>query len=515
MNRRHRLTLVSAAFTVAAAARAQNGQISGIVHDPTGASVVRAEIRLTDQRTQRVLTTTTNGSGLYQFSSLVPSSYTLQLSTPGFASESVADIVIDVASHVTRDLTLRVGSSSETVQVDGSQQELETIGATVSTVINREFVENLPLNGRSFQSLITLSPGVLIVPSQGSGSSGEISVNGQRTEANYYTIDGISANTGATVSTSGSPGAGFSGSTPQGSALGTTQSIVSIDALEEFRSSTSSYSAEYGRTPGGQFNFSTRSGTNRWHGSAFDFLRNDALDARNAFDIVKLPERQNDFGGTLGGYLRIPGLYNGRDRTFFFFSYEGLRLTNPVAAQLYEVPSNALRAAAPAALKPFLNAFPVSDGADLGGTLAGLANLTVGYSAPSRLDTSSIRIDHALSDRFRLFGRYSDVPSQSISRQTTDLAQVNATTRNVKTVVLGLSSTLSRSLVNEFRVGVTGNDYKSDRYLDNFGGATPLTISTAPGLSNGDWMTFFLFYGLYPYYLIEPQSNRQRQFNLV
>ncbi len=248
---------------------------------------------------------------------------------------------MDVGGRLLRNVTLRVGSEQQTVQVDGSGETLNTTDATVSTVINRQFVENLPLNGRSFQALITLAPGTEVVPSSGVGSSGEISVNGQRTEANYYTIDGVSANTGATVNTvSGTPGAGFSGSTPQESALGTTQSLVSIDALEQFRTSTSTYAAEYGRTPGGQFNFITRSGTNRWHGEAFDYLRNDALDARDTFDTTKLPERQNDFGGTLGGYLRIPGLYNGRNRTFFVFSYEGLRLANPVASQLYEVPSN-------------------------------------------------------------------------------------------------------------------------------------------------------------------------------
>ena len=506
----------SAAFCLAITAAplaAQNAQLSGIIHDASGAVVQHAEVTLTDETTRRVIKSLSNGSGVYSFSALQPSHYTLTVSASGFEQETVTNVAIEVGAHLSRDLSLHVGSQNDTVQVDGSEQTIDSSDASVSTVIKRRFVENLPLNGRSCQSLITLAPGVLVVPSQGSGSSGEISVNGQRTEANYYTIDGISANTGATVSTSGFPGAGFSGSTPQGSALGTTQSIVSIDALEQFRASTSSYSAEYGRTPGGQFNFSTRSGTDQWHGSAFDYLRNDALDARNTFDTTKLPERQNDFGGTLGGYLRIPGLYTGRDKIFFFFSYEGLRLTNPVAATLYQVPSNDLRAAAPAALKPFLAAFPVSSGPDLGGAFAGLANFTAGYSAPSRLDTTSIRIDHSITDRFKLFGRYSDVPSESTARQSSDLAQVNATTRNVKTVVLGASNILSNSLVNDFRFGLTGNDYKSSRYLDNFGGATPLAISSAPGLGNGDWMTFFLFYGLYPYYLIEPQSNRQRQIN--
>ncbi|MFT4113970.1 carboxypeptidase regulatory-like domain-containing protein [Silvibacterium sp.] len=493
-------------------AMAQNAQLAGVVRDSSQAAISGAEVRITNEKTQVGVTVKTNGAGLYALPTLEPGLYTLSVNAKGFQAEEIDHLTVETGDKLTRDVLLHVGSQSETVQVDGSQQLLNTTDASVSTVINRRFVENLPLNGRSFQSLMTLAPGVIVVPSQGSGSSGELSVNGQRTESNNFTVDGISANTGASVSTSGAPGAGFSGSTPQGSALGTTQALVSIDALEEFRAETSSYSAEYGRTPGGQFNFSTRSGTNEWHGSAYDYLRNDAMDAKNDFDTTKLAERQNDFGGTLGGYLRIPGLYNERDRTFFFFSYEGLRLTNPQASQLYEVPSTSLRTNAPTVLQPFLDAFPTPNGTDLGN---GLAYYTSGYSAPSSLDSSSIRIDHAINDRFKIFGRYTDVPSDSVSRQSTDLAQVNATTRNVKTVVLGADNIFTNSIANALRVGVTGNDYNSQRYLDNFGGATPLAISSAPGLSNGDWMTFMLFYGLYPYYLIEPQSNRQRQVNVT
>jgi len=493
-------------------AMAQSAVLNGVVKDASNAVVPNVSIELLQQATQTKQTALTNGSGFYSVPNLVPGTYTLTVSAQGFQTETRTNVEVTIGAKISLDFTLKVGPQSEQVSVDGSGENINTTDASVSTVIGRNFVENLPLNGRSFQSLITLSPGVTVVPSAGVGSSGEISVNGQRTEANYYTIDGISANTGASVSSAGYPGGGFSGATPQESALGTTQSIVSIDALEEFRESTSSYSAEYGRTPGGQFSFSTRAGTDQYHGTAFDYLRNDALDAANYFDITKLPERQNDFGGTIGGYIKIPHLYNGRDKTFFFFSYEGVRLQQPQAAQLYQVPSNNFRQIAPVALQPFLNAFPVSSGPDQGN---GLANLTVGYSAPSRLDTTSVRIDHSFGDRFKIFGRYSDVPSQSTARQPTDLAQVNETTRNIKTLVLGASSVITPHMADELRFGLTGNDYKSNRYLDNFGGATPFAISTVPGLNDGSWLTFFLFYGLYPYYLIEPQSNRQRQINVV
>ena len=493
-------------------AQAQGAAMNGIVTDASKAVVPNVKVELLETATQSRQEVVTNQSGFYSISNIMPGQYAVTVTGTGFQTQVRNNVAVEVGAKLSIDFTLQVGSESQQVTVDGSGEQINSTDASVSTVIDQQFVANLPLNGRSFQSLITLSPGVTVVPSAGAGSSGEISVNGQRTESNYYTIDGISANTGASVSTDGYPGSGFSGATPQESALGTTQSIVSIDALQEFRSSTSSYSAEYGRTPGGQFSFSTRAGTDKWHGTAFDYLRNDDLDAANYFDTAKLPERQNDFGGTLGGFLEIPRLWNPAKKTFFFFSYEGLRLTQPHAATLYEVPSNDFRTIAPTVLQPFLDAFPTTSNPDLGD---GLADLTVGYSAPSRLDTSSIRIDHAFSDRFSIFGRYSDAPSQSTSRQPTDLAQVNATTRNVKLAVLGADYLINSKMADELRFGLTGNDYKSNRSLDNFGGATPFPIGSVPGLGDGSWLTFFLFYGLYPYYLIEPQSNRQRQINVV
>jgi hypothetical protein len=515
------LGLAALLLAASPAAWAQNATLGGEVTDASGAVVANAQASLTNEATQEKLATASNKSGVYTLADVAPGTYDLTISAPGFKTEERTNIVVDVGAKLSIDVKLSVGAAGEQVVVNGSGENINTVDGSVSTVIDRQFVENIPLNGRSFQSLITVTPGTEVVPSQGSGSSGEISVNGQRTEANYYTVDGVSANTGATVSSSGSIGAGFSGSTPQESAIGTTQSIISIDALEEFRESTSTYSAEYGRTPGGQFTFISRGGTNDFHGTAYEFLRNDAMDANNWFNkdttpvIARPPERQNDFGGTLGGPIWIPHVYNGRDKTFFFFSYEALRLENPVAAQLYEVPSATLRSTAPAALKPFLNAFPVSSNPDLGGASAGLSDYTAGYSAPSDLDDRNIRVDQAIGERFKLFGRYTDVPSFALTRQPTDLSEVNNTVRNVKMAVLGLDTVVSHNMADELRFGLTGNDFKAQHYLDNFGGATPLSISAAPGLTNADWLTFFLFYGLYPYYLVEPQSNRQRQINVV
>ena len=161
---------------------------------------------------------------------------------------------------------------------------MNTSDATVSTVIDQQFVENVPLNGRTLQNLMTLVPGVATVPGSGQvGYQGEITVDGQRTESNYFMVDGVSANSGAKIDNE-TGGAGYSGAVPGMTISGTTQSMVSLDDLEEFRASTSTYGADQGRTPGGQFAFTTKSGTNSMHGSLSEYFRNDALDANNFFN---------------------------------------------------------------------------------------------------------------------------------------------------------------------------------------------------------------------------------------
>jgi len=176
---------------------------------------------------------------------------------------------------------------------------VNTQDAAVSTVVDRQFAENLPLNGRSFQTLIQLTPGVVITPSNYE-DSGQFSVNGQRAVSNYWMVDGVSANIGVGVTVVGTPGNGLGGTVGSFSAQGGTNSLVSVDALQEFRIQTSTYAPEFGRTPGAQISIVTRSGTNRFHGTLFDYLRNDVMDANDWFanskGLKKPEERQNDFG---------------------------------------------------------------------------------------------------------------------------------------------------------------------------------------------------------------------------
>src|SRR5215467_14441757 len=252
---------------------------------------------------------------------------------------------------------MRVGSASESIVVEGGAPLVNTESATVSTVVDRTFVENIPLNGRSFQTLITLTPGV-VVTATNFADQGQFSVNGQRADANYFSVDGASANVGVTSFFPLIQAAG--GALPALSPSGGTNSLVSVDAMQEFRVQTSSFAPEFGRTPGGQISIVTRSGTNAFHGALFEYFRNDALDAGDWFvnfnHLAKAEERQNDFGGVFGGPVR-------KDKTFFFFSYEGSRLRQP-STQETVVPDSASRQQAQAtmpAILPYLNAYPVAN----------------------------------------------------------------------------------------------------------------------------------------------------------
>jgi hypothetical protein len=501
--------------------------VSGRVTDTSGGVVLGAEVEIKNVETNVSTVVETNQDGLYNIPSLHPGHYLINVRRTGFKSVTVTELQLNVQDNVVRNFVLQVGSMSETVTVEGSGINMNTTDAAVSTVIDRNFVENMPLNGRSFQDLLTLTPGVSYVgtsfgSSSGPSNSGNITVNGQRTEANYFTVDGVSANVGAPLGGYG-VGAGFGGGTPATTALGTTQSIVSVDALQEFRATTSTYSAEYGRTPGGQFSFTTRSGKNDWHGSAFDYFRNEALDANNWFNdasnpqVPKEKERQNDFGGVLGGPIRIPHLYDGKDKTFFFFSYEGLRLWTPNGLETASVPDLSLRQQAPAALQPVLDAFPLPNkGED--GLNDGLGIYQVGSSYPSSIDSISVRIDHNFTEKFKIFGRYASTASSSSNY---NLSESFSAVINSRLVTLGVTNLVSSNQANELRFNVTQTNSFINQVSTDMGGATPFDPTTLPGANGkslpatGSYFYFGLFFGGQPSITIGKNINSQRQYNVT
>ncbi|MGH9842091.1 MAG: carboxypeptidase regulatory-like domain-containing protein [Blastocatellia bacterium] len=442
-------TLVISLLPVVSAQSA-TATVSGVVTDEKQAVITKATITAVNEATRLTRKATSNDDGYFTIPLLPPSNYTLTVERDGFASARVPNVVLNVGDQRSLQIQLKVGQVDATVNVT-DQAPLINESPAVGTVVDRQFVENLPLNGRSFQSLISLTPGIVTAASSIT-EPGQFSVNGQRSDANYFTVDGVSANAASTGG-AGTLGQSASGSVPATSALGGTNNLVSVDALQEFRVQTSTFAPEFGRTPGAQVQIVTRPGTNAFTGTVFEYFRNGALDANDWFANSRgLPRpelRQNDFGGVLGGPII-------KDKTFFFFSYEGLRLSQPVV-RISTVPSLCVRGQggcpagippADARLRPILNAYPLPNGRDLGN---GLAEFNASFTNPSSLDATSIRVDHSLGARLTLFGRYNHAPSDSTKRGVFSLSTVGPVQVATDTLTLGATWVISTSTINEFR----------------------------------------------------------------
>ena len=503
-------------FAAAAVAQTETATISGLITDATGAVVPGAKVNLQSVDRGTISSAITNNAGIYVFASVLPGPYQLTVLKAGFKQVDFLGLIVNVQDHIEQNFRLQIGSVSESVTVEASAATLNTQDASVSTVVDRQFAENLPLNGRSFQTLLYLTPGVTLNSGPGPSigyATGQFTVNGQRADANYWMVDGVSANIGITPWYT--PGNGSSGSLGSFNVLGGTTSLVSVDDLQEFRIETSSYAPEFGREPGGQISIATRSGTNQFHGSVYDYFRNSALDATNwfadAYGLPKAEERQNDFGGTFGGPII-------KDGTFFFLSYEGLRLRQP-QTELTTVPDLASRESSLPALQPFMDAFPLPNpgAADIA---PGAAPFNGSFSNPSTLDAFSVRIDHDLRKNLKLFGRYNYAPSSYAERgYYSSLNTIYDATNTVNTGTVGATWTKSSQTVNELRFNYSSSGGSTTAHMDTFGGG-----AVAPGASqlpspftlNNGTFDFGIYVGT-DMYITQGRNagNIQHQFNLV
>ncbi len=507
----------SVIFSAVCYCQVETASISGVITDQSGGIVVGAEVRVTNVDTNSTSTTTSNQSGLYLVIGLKPGRYRIKVEKQGFKGIDLTDLVLNVQASINRNFTLQLGSVSESISVEGGAPLINTQDASVSTVVDRKFVENMPLNGRSFQALIALTPGVVLTRAT-SADPGQFSVNGQRADANYFAVDGVSANIGIGRNALGQSAAG---ALPGFSAQGGTNTLVSIDAMQEFRIQTSTFAPEFGRSPGGQISIVTRSGTNDFHGTLFDYFRNDVLDANNWFNtsvtpaLPKAAERQNDFGGVVGGPII-------KDKAFFFFSYEGLRLRQPKTAQTM-VPSNSLRQNAPSTMQPFLNALPAPNGPeflDASGNPTGFSPFNSSYSDPSMLDAYSIRMDHMINSKLSLFGRYNYAPSESSNRQQGALSNLTVAHVDTQTLTVGLTASFSTNISDELRSNYSNVRTSAVGQLDTFGGASPPadSILFPAGFSSRNGLFLFLIGGGrgQPVYSVgNGGAGEQRQLNLV
>ncbi len=495
---------------VVVSAQTDSARISGRVTDQTDAVIAGTRCTITNLETNVSIVTTTNQDGIYVIADLRPATYRLTIQKEGFRTVVQPSLQLYVQDAVSENFKLALGSVSEISTVTASL--LQTDSAAVSTVVDQEVVSNMPLNGRSFQSLIALTPGVVFT-SQNLGQ-GQFSVNGQFTDTNYFMIDGVSANFGVTIVGLGQT---LGGAIPAFTAQGGTNGLVSVDAMQEFRIQTSSCAAEYGRTPGAQIAIVTKSGTNQFHGAAFDYLRNDIFDARNYFDAPPLPKpplRQNDFGGTVGGPIF-------KDKTFFFFSYEGLRLRLPQTASGTFFTASARAAVAPA-YQPILNALPLPDpNAPFidptcdNTTNPCMANLTVAYSDPSSLNATSIRVDHNLTSKITLFARYNHAPSYGAARSWEEVAYDHV---NTDTLTAGATISLSPTKVNDFRANWSRNTGNFIVDLTNFHGAVapPASVLFPPSsFYNFNEGEALIYFGNQEVREGRQRDNAQRQLNFV
>ncbi|PYX85856.1 MAG: hypothetical protein DMG70_02260 [Acidobacteria bacterium] len=286
------------------------GTILGTVTDSSGAVVAKAQVQVTNVSTNVTQKTETTDAGTFSVPYLKPSLYRVTVEQPGFQKAVVNDITLAVDQEYRVDVTLKPGAINLSIEVQANAVALDTETSSVSQLVSQQQVEQLPLNGRNFLSLLFIGAGaVQTTGEQGQMRQGEgnaISINGGRPTSNNYTLDGL-------VNTDTS--------------LNTPAVILSQDAIQEFKVQSETYSAEYGFSAN-QINIVSKSGTNQLHGTAFEFLRNDAFDARSTFQTT-IPElRQNQFGFVLGGPIYVPKVYDGRNKTFFLVNYEGWRIRN-------------------------------------------------------------------------------------------------------------------------------------------------------------------------------------------
>src|SRR6202171_2753673 len=301
-------------------AQVDAGAISGTVKDSSGGVISGAKVTLANEDTSQQLSTTSGSDGEYVFAPIKIGHYSLSVEIQGFRRVQQNNVSVDVQQKVVVDITLSPGATTETGEVNAEPPALQPQDASVGQVIGERTVNALPLNGRNFVFLAQLSAGVTQdqQDTRGLGASGSFAANGLRPAQNNYLLDGIDNNASLVDFLNGTP---FVVRPP-------------VDAIQEFKIQTNSFSAEFGRSAGAILNATIKSGTNDFHGTLWEFVRNDKFDAANFFEnsqgIGKGEFRQNQFGGSIGGPMIIPHIYSGKHKTFFFFDYEGTRIRQAI-----------------------------------------------------------------------------------------------------------------------------------------------------------------------------------------
>ena len=406
------------------------GSIAGFVKDPSGATVSGAKLTLINMSTNAKEETVSDNTGAFQFLELTPARYSLHVEAVGFKKEVLTDIVVEVDQITHLEPSLQLGSAAETIEVTGEAIPLlEADRSTLSNVIDSQVISNIPLNGRQYLDLALLTPGVL--PSATGTQGGGFNVSGARSQSNIFLLDGVS-----------------NIDTQINSALG---NFRITDAVQEFAVQTSVATAEFGRGTGGQVNIVTKSGTNEFHGTAFEYLRNSVLDARDFFTNknggTKNPLHRNQYGGTFGG----PVL---KDKLFFFASYEGFRQVAPQVSST-RVPTAAERATVTDPISKSLLQFWPAPNFNLTGTTGN--NFISNVPSSTFDETGLAKVDYAFSDKDHLSIRWAQYGGTTFTGGAIPLEGGNANAPGSDSGLIDYTHTFSSRVLNEARFGFSRN----------------------------------------------------------
>jgi len=420
-----------------------SASLSGLITDPSGAAVSAASVIAKNLDTGISRAVLTDQSGKYRFFALPVGPYEVRVTKEGFAEGIRAGIRLVVGQDATVDLGLRVGQVSEQVKVTEDAPVVDLTTKDISGLVGERQVKDLPLNGRSYDLLLTLNPGIVNFTWEKTGGAGvsnsttgnDFSVSGNRPQQNIFLLNGVEF-TGAAENNM-QPG-------------GSSQELLGVDAVREFNVLRDSYGAEYGKRPGGQVTIVTQSGTNQLHGSVYEFLRNNALDARNYFDQGSAPPFQrNQYGGSLGGPIRS-------NKTFLFGNYEGLRQHLHQTSVAF-VPDDASRASA-VAIQPLLNLWPESP-IESCNPSCGIAQFFSSPLQTIREDFGTVRLDHTISSRDSLSAVYTIDDGNDLTATVLDPYSSDILTLREQVFSLDETHSFSASTVNVARVGYSRAGY--------------------------------------------------------
>jgi len=450
-----------AIFQAAPAVWAQGeASISGQVVDATGSAIPHASIKITNAEKGSARVTGTDEGGKFYAPLLSVGSYQVSAQKDGFSTVE-QDVTLVLGQRAELTLTLAVAGVHQAIEVEAAAFSADASTADVSGLVSERQVKDLPLNGRSYDQLLTLNPGVINYTSQRSGGTGTsnsvvgnmFAVSGRRPQENLYLLNGVEFTSASEVNNT--PG-------------GTSGQLLGVDAVQEFALVKDTYGAEYGKRPGAQINIVTASGSNKLRGNAYEFIRNNALDARNFFDFARIPDFQrNEFGGSLGGPIK-------KDRTFFFANYEGYRQALGLS-DLTLVPDATSRKAAVASIKPLLGLWPVANGPELLTSTGANSGIAEAFSNPRqhiREDFGTVRLDQTISDKDSFAAVYTVDDSGAHSPATNPFSVSDVFLREQ---VASLSEThiFSPNFLNKATVGFSRGGFYFTSGVDGPASAVP------------------------------------------